>query len=172
MAKQAWKDNAACLGAEASLFFLGRGGSPKRAREQFCDICPVRQACRDYAILYREEGIWGGMTDDERKAIEPVVGPMLRKRALKEGQLEERKFEVEPQLPAVVLENPSLVSGLLTDPDHAWLQGPTEEQLAALEREAEATFLATLTLQSSNLIPDQRGVEHDTHHYSNLRCAG
>lgn len=32
-----------------------------------CAVCPVREACRDYAIANDEtDGVWGGLTPDER----------------------------------------------------------------------------------------------------------
>lgn len=35
--------------------------------KRLCDRCPVRDACRDYAIANDEQdGVWGGMTPDER----------------------------------------------------------------------------------------------------------
>lgn len=71
------------------LFFFGRGQGPHRARK-FCGGCPIFQQCRDYAILYHERGFWGGMTEDERDSIEPLVRPHLLERARQAQQLEER----------------------------------------------------------------------------------
>lgn len=35
-----------------------------------CRRCPVASACLDYALTNSEnEGIWGGLTDDERAAL-------------------------------------------------------------------------------------------------------
>jgi hypothetical protein len=35
--------------------------------KQVCQKCPVEKDCLVWALLYREEGIWGGTTDSERK---------------------------------------------------------------------------------------------------------
>lgn len=47
-------------------------GAAKAARarvaKQICNICPVLKQCRDDAISRAEPyGVWGGMSEDERK---------------------------------------------------------------------------------------------------------
>jgi WhiB family redox-sensing transcriptional regulator len=38
--------------------------------KRICSECPVREACLDYALRMREpEGIWGGLTADERRKL-------------------------------------------------------------------------------------------------------
>lgn len=33
-----------------------------------CDACPIREECGEFAIATNQEGgMWGGMTDNERK---------------------------------------------------------------------------------------------------------
>ena len=58
-----------CRGADLEVFFPGRGESAEPAR-QVCAACPARQACLDYAISNRiVHGIWGGLTERERRAL-------------------------------------------------------------------------------------------------------
>lgn len=72
-----WREEAACLAYPAVVFFgLDDTESPveRRAREEkakrICHTCPVLQPCLEYALATREQyGIWGGMTEIERKAI-------------------------------------------------------------------------------------------------------
>jgi len=65
----AWRDQAACRGAELELFFPGRGESAEPAR-QICARCPVRRPCLDYAIGHGiTYGIWGGLADRDRRAL-------------------------------------------------------------------------------------------------------
>ena len=65
----AWRDEAACCGAELEVLFPGRGESAEPAR-QICARCPVRQPCLDYAISHGiTHGIWGGLADRERRAL-------------------------------------------------------------------------------------------------------
>ena len=64
-----WRELAACRGADLKVFFPGRGESAGPAR-QVCAACPVRQQCLDYAISNAiTHGIWGGLTERERRAL-------------------------------------------------------------------------------------------------------
>lgn len=108
---QEWRKFGKCknLSPEEATkrFFLGRGGSPRLARE-LCDTCPVRQECLDYAILYNEDGIWAGTTEKERKILTPYLLPALKVKAEQEGRLEERQTEpiVLRQFSPVTTESP------------------------------------------------------------------
>ncbi|HEX9123092.1 MAG TPA: WhiB family transcriptional regulator [Actinomycetota bacterium] len=81
-----WQQEAACRGADASLFFAPNyfeRREEKLAREvkakAFCARCPVREECLEYALRIREpHGIWGGMNEFERRQL-------LRDRALQAG---------------------------------------------------------------------------------------
>ncbi|MFW6597818.1 WhiB family transcriptional regulator [Propionibacteriaceae bacterium Y2011] len=62
-----WTLLAKCRGSEDALFC--EGAEQKRAR-QFCDGCPVRADCLAEALDNRIEwGIWGGMTERERRSL-------------------------------------------------------------------------------------------------------
>jgi WhiB family redox-sensing transcriptional regulator len=64
-----WIDSAACVSADPAIFFPEGDQSDTEAK-QCCASCPVRARCRDYALAAREEfGVWGGLSEDERKAI-------------------------------------------------------------------------------------------------------
>ena len=71
-----WRERAACLNYPAVLFFgLDDSESPaeRRSREsqakRICSACLVQSQCLDYALLTREPyGIWGGLTELERRA--------------------------------------------------------------------------------------------------------
>lgn len=63
-----WKDRAACLGADQSLFFspsepgATRGPQGKLEAKEYCKECPVRVECLEYAVRNREcWGVWGGI---------------------------------------------------------------------------------------------------------------
>jgi len=63
------------------VFFPGRGESAGAAR-QVCTACPVRQPCLDYAITDRiTSGIWGGLTERERRALASRLGTNLAARS-------------------------------------------------------------------------------------------
>ena len=64
-----WRELAACRGTDLEVFFPSRGESAGPAR-QVCAGCPVRTPCLDYAITNRiAYGIWGGLTERERRAL-------------------------------------------------------------------------------------------------------
>jgi WhiB family redox-sensing transcriptional regulator len=66
-----WQELAACRTAEPELFFpiSARGPSAvdvARAKK-ICASCPVRYQCLDYAqATHQKDGIWGGLTEQER----------------------------------------------------------------------------------------------------------
>jgi WhiB family redox-sensing transcriptional regulator len=64
-----WQDLANCLGVDPDLFFPERGASTKEAKE-VCRGCVVRDQCLEYALANGEKfGIWGGMSERERRRI-------------------------------------------------------------------------------------------------------
>jgi WhiB family transcriptional regulator, redox-sensing transcriptional regulator len=73
----AWQMKAACRGPQATVFYPPSSFERKdekldreRRAKAICASCPVRQACLDYALERRDQhGIWGGMSEAERKRI-------------------------------------------------------------------------------------------------------
>lgn len=47
--------------------------SSKRAKA-VCARCPVRPQCLDYALIANEAGVWGGMSEDERRQRRRELG--------------------------------------------------------------------------------------------------
>lgn len=74
-----WRDDAACKG-QLHLFFPKKSERPEaRARREarargFCDVCPVRLACREYARRHRLHGFWGGESEEERHRAGVAIG--------------------------------------------------------------------------------------------------
>lgn len=63
-----WHDRAACKG-ETDLMFTSRG-EDTRPGKRLCDGCTVRDECLDAALeLGTKFGIWGGMSERERRRI-------------------------------------------------------------------------------------------------------
>lgn len=63
-----WRGAARCRMADADELFVT--GAAQRQVRDFCRICPVRTECLAYALDQRIEfGVWGGMTERERRAI-------------------------------------------------------------------------------------------------------
>src|SRR6478752_5381634 len=63
-----WSDFAACKGSRPDELFV-RGAAQNRAK-QVCGQCPVRTECLAEALDNNIEwGVWGGMTERERRAL-------------------------------------------------------------------------------------------------------
>jgi WhiB family redox-sensing transcriptional regulator len=71
MSATAWRKRAACRGLDAEIFFPAIDDEAGAAEAKaICAACPVRQPCLEHALAARErEGIWGGMTERERRRI-------------------------------------------------------------------------------------------------------
>jgi WhiB family redox-sensing transcriptional regulator len=69
-----WRNSAACRGTDPELFFplteSGRSLVQIHQAKQVCRECPVQRACLTWALQHAmSEGIWGGCTEAERRAI-------------------------------------------------------------------------------------------------------
>jgi WhiB family redox-sensing transcriptional regulator len=72
-----WQIRAGCRGPQSIAFFPPahfERKDEKREREArakaICMTCRVQRDCLDYALRIREQhGIWGGLSENERKAI-------------------------------------------------------------------------------------------------------
>ncbi|WP_409474736.1 WhiB family transcriptional regulator [Streptomyces sp. HC307] len=68
-----WRERAACLHEDPDLFFpIGNTGPTLEQIDEAKAVCrcPVVEQCLDWAIQVGQvEGIWGGMTDSERRAV-------------------------------------------------------------------------------------------------------
>jgi WhiB family redox-sensing transcriptional regulator len=61
----------ACRGEDPEIFFPIAGTGPAlgqiSAAKAICGRCSVRQPCLSYAVTSLQDGIWGGMTAEERR---------------------------------------------------------------------------------------------------------
>jgi WhiB family redox-sensing transcriptional regulator len=69
-----WRESAACRHCDPELFFPISDTGPARrqveAAKKVCRSCPVSGACLRWALdSGQEAGIWGGMTEDERRML-------------------------------------------------------------------------------------------------------
>lgn len=53
--------------ADAAAAFAGRTGSSPVAAKLLCQGCAFLSGCRGYALTEDVHGVWGGLTDDERR---------------------------------------------------------------------------------------------------------
>lgn len=63
-----WRVAARCRTEDAEALFVS--GAQQREARQFCRTCPVRTECLAHALDHGVEfGVWGGMTERERRAL-------------------------------------------------------------------------------------------------------
>jgi hypothetical protein len=77
-----WRDSARCIGTDPEQWFVATPGqrASNRDREDhaasvllmraICAACPVIAPCLEEALRLNAEGFWGGLTADERRALD------------------------------------------------------------------------------------------------------
>ena len=68
---ETWRESALCAQTDPEVFFPPVGSSGEMAR-RICRQCPVTAECLEVALsrpAHSDEGIWGGTTPKERRAI-------------------------------------------------------------------------------------------------------
>ena len=69
-----WRHKAACRDEDPELFFpIGNNGPALLQTEEakaLCRLCPVLEQCRQWALdSGQDAGVWGGLSEDERRAM-------------------------------------------------------------------------------------------------------
>jgi hypothetical protein len=64
MNSNGWQQEANCKDTDPEIFF---DAGKKKEYKPLCDACPVQKDCLLYALIYGYSGIWGGLTEKERK---------------------------------------------------------------------------------------------------------
>lgn len=69
-----WRHRAACRDIDPELFFPVGDDGPAREQAEVaklvCAGCPVREECGRWAMeTGQDSGIWGGLTEDERRVM-------------------------------------------------------------------------------------------------------
>jgi WhiB family redox-sensing transcriptional regulator len=73
MDKEAWRNQANCLGEDVNIFFAEKGDAGVHALQlakELCSVCLVSQECLDYALDNSiSVGVYGGYTATQRRVI-------------------------------------------------------------------------------------------------------
>ena len=70
----AWQQHALCAQTDPEAFFPEKGGSTREAKA-VCQSCSVREECLEYALAHDERfGIWGGLSERERRRLRRAAG--------------------------------------------------------------------------------------------------
>lgn len=69
-----WRKNAACRDEDPELFFpvgtTGPAVQQTAAAKRICEHCEAREPCLEFALSSNQDaGIWGGLTEDERRSM-------------------------------------------------------------------------------------------------------
>ena len=69
-----WRADAACRSVDPDLFFpVGSTGAALdhiASAKAVCDGCSVKVPCLEFALTTNQDsGVWGGASEDERRAI-------------------------------------------------------------------------------------------------------
>lgn len=69
-----WRYRAACIKTDPELFFPKGNTGPAlwqiEEAKQVCRGCEVRDQCLTWALeTGQDHGVWGGMSEDERRAL-------------------------------------------------------------------------------------------------------
>ena len=68
-----WQERALCSQTDPEAFFPEKGGSTRDAK-RICRRCEVKAECLDYALNHDERhGIWGGLSERERRKLKRRV---------------------------------------------------------------------------------------------------
>jgi len=68
-----WQERALCAQTDPEAFFPEKGGSTREAKK-VCTGCEVRMECLEYALELDERfGIWGGLSERERRKLKRRV---------------------------------------------------------------------------------------------------
>ena len=68
-----WRDDAACQGMDTEMWFPSSSGLQRedrkrvRVAQEVCASCPVRMQCLAFATRTGQRGIWGGLTEEQRR---------------------------------------------------------------------------------------------------------
>ncbi|MDT7742058.1 MAG: WhiB family transcriptional regulator, redox-sensing transcriptional regulator [Actinomycetota bacterium] len=91
-----WRHRARCRGEDPDTLFVQ--GAQQRDVREVCKACPVRTECLAHALDNRIRfGVWGGMTERERRALLKRRPDVVSWAALLEAA---RRAAMQPRQPA------------------------------------------------------------------------
>lgn len=74
-------DLFACAGDDAYTADMSPRAGVTRAQVEYmrgkCSRCPVQMACMEYGIAHESSGMWGGLTEAERKTVRRERGQIM-----------------------------------------------------------------------------------------------
>ena len=81
-----WDDEASCQSIDPEVFFPEHQGDHASIAKAICRGCPVRMQCLEFALDARlDHGVWGGMTENERRSLRRSRQRKARREAVASG---------------------------------------------------------------------------------------
>lgn len=80
-----WQTDAACRGMDPDIWFPGQSGDVKLPKS-ICATCPVSDPCQDHGLRHEAFGVWGGLTDRQRKRTRQRLGIRIESYGLPPGR--------------------------------------------------------------------------------------
>jgi WhiB family redox-sensing transcriptional regulator len=78
-----WDEEASCRSVDPEVFFPDRPSDHASMAKAICRGCPVRAQCLEFALEARlDYGVWGGMTEIERRSLRRSRQRKARREAL------------------------------------------------------------------------------------------
>jgi WhiB family redox-sensing transcriptional regulator len=62
-----WVEEAACQGVDVNLFYPEQEVATRYPKQEYCNRCPVALECLAWAFAHNENGVWGGMSRQDRQ---------------------------------------------------------------------------------------------------------
>lgn len=97
-----WTQFSNCKG-KTHLFFAPKAERPQaRARREakarsLCDVCIVRDTCRDFARVNHEYGLWGAESEEERHLAGFTIAAPVGLRSAKYRHLRDNGASLTPE---------------------------------------------------------------------------
>lgn len=89
-----WFSKGICRGEDPEVFFPPPSQRADKARE-ICERCPVMRDCGDWATENGiADGIWGGMTHEERRYVRKTVRGIKREQTPQEAEAWDRRRRI------------------------------------------------------------------------------
>ena len=111
-----WPSMAACQSGDPDALFVQ--GAEQNVAKRICRSCPVRYECLADALDNRIEfGVWGGMTERERRALLRRHPHVASWRKMFEAAMDRR--EPEPSWGARIFRRAAAPPSASTEEDHA-----------------------------------------------------
>lgn len=86
-----WRSQALCAQVDTDVFFPDHAGASGRDAKQICRLCPVQEQCLQFALdTGQRHGIWGGLSERERRALKRPLSDQKVSRPLTPIPLPER----------------------------------------------------------------------------------